>query len=495
MKKILNSIQAKLFFTVVSVVLMTILFLVIVNSVVFEAYYYYHIKNHLVSSYEKIANETENRAWIIKNLSQIENIDIELTNEDNNMVLSTKDDFIKEFASIPSVNYEVKYSIFNQDEVVYNKNNAMICKIIDKVTGVNVILLKGKLDDGYVYIIKPISIVEESIKISNRSIWTIAVFSVTISAVAVMLITVKFAKPISELNELAKGMSNLDFSKKYTMHNTDDELNQLGMSINVLSSTLEQKIKELEKHNMQLERDIEEKSKIDEMRKQFISDVSHELKTPIALIQGYAEGLLENVNSDEESKNFYAEVIVDESNKMDGLVKKLLELMKLENEDSKFNDTTFDIVELIKNTIKKYNIQLEEDSIKVLFDNEDPIWVYADDFYIEEVFSNYFINAIKNNKEIDNKKEIKITINENEENGKYRIAVFNTGDNISNENLEKIWNRFYKADKSRNREKGGHGIGLSIVKAIMSRYKSDYGVNNLENGVEFYFDIDKSNNN
>ena len=495
MKKILNSIQAKLFFTVVSVVLMTILFLVIVNSVVFEAYYYYHIKNHLVSSYEKIANETENRAAIIKNLSQIENIDIELTNEDNNMVLSTKDDFIKEFASIPSVNYEVKYSIFNQDEVVYNKNNAMICKIIDKVTGVNVILLKGKLDDGYVYIIKPISIVEESIKISNRSIWTIAVFSVTISAVAVMLITVKFAKPISELNELAKGMSNLDFSKKYTMHNTDDELNQLGMSINVLSSTLEQKIKELEKHNMQLERDIEEKSKIDEMRKQFISDVSHELKTPIALIQGYAEGLLENVNSDEESKNFYAEVIVDESNKMDGLVKKLLELMKLENEDSKFNDTTFDIVELIRNTIKKYNIQLEEDSIKVLFDNEDPIWVYADDFYIEEVFSNYFINAIKNNKEIDNKKEIKITINENEENGKYRIAVFNTGDNISNENLEKIWNRFYKADKSRNREKGGHGIGLSIVKAIMSRYKSDYGVNNLENGVEFYFDIDKSNNN
>ena len=495
MKKILNSIQAKLFFTVVSVVLMTILFLVIVNSVVFEAYYYYHIKNHLVSSYEKIANETENRAWIIKNLSQIENIDIELTNEDNNMVLSTKDDFIKEFASIPSVNYEVKYSIFNQDEVVYNKNNAMICKIIDKVTGVNVILLKGKLDDGYVYIIKPISIVEESIKISNRSIWTIAVFSVTISAVAVMLITVKFAKPISELNELAKGMSNLDFSKKYTMHNTDDELNQLGMSINVLSSTLEQKIKELEKHNMQLERDIEEKSKIDEMRKQFISDVSHELKTPIALIQGYAEGLLENVNSDEESKNFYAEVIVDESNKMDGLVKKLLELMKLENEDSKFNDTTFDIVELIRNTIKKYNIQLEENDIKVLFDNEDPIWVYADDFYIEEVFSNYFINAIKNNKEIDNKKEIKITINENKDNGKYRIAVFNTGDNISNENLEKIWNRFYKADKSRNREKGGHGIGLSIVKAIMSRYKSDYGVNNLENGVEFYFDIDKSNNN
>ena len=494
MKKILNSIQAKLFFTVASVVLMTILFLVIVNSVVFEAYYYYHIKNHLISSYEKIASETENRAGIIKNLSQIENIEIELTDENNKMLLSTKDDFIKEFASIPSVNYEVKYSIFNQDEVVYNKDGVMICKIIDKVTGVNVLLLKGKIENQNIYMIKPISIIEESIKISNRSIWTIALFSVTLSAIVVMLITIKFAKPISELNELAKGMSNLDFSKKYTMHNTDDELNQLGNSINMLSSTLEQKIKELEKHNMQLERDIEEKSKIDEMRKQFISDVSHELKTPIALIQGYAEGLIENVNTDEESKNFYAEVIMDESNKMDGLVKKLLELMKLENEDSKFNDAKFDIVEVINDTIKKNNIQLEENKIKVIFNKKKPVMVYADEFYIEEVISNYFTNAMKNIKEKDGKKEIQIKVCDSENSNKFLVSVFNTGDNIPNENIEKIWNRFYKVDKSRNREKGGHGIGLSLVKAIMTRYKSNYGVNNLENGVEFYFEIDKANN-
>mgnify|MGYP002624649435 CR=1 FL=1 len=136
---------------------------------------------------------------------------------------------------------------------------------------------------------------------------------------------------------------------------------------------------------------------IDEMRKQFISDVSHELKTPIALIQGYAEGLVENVNTDEENKNFYANVILDEANKMDKLVKRLLELMKLEYEDIDFNDTNFDIVEVIREIIRISKVQLEEAKINVVFDEHEPIYVFADDFYIEQVVTNYFTNAIKNN--------------------------------------------------------------------------------------------------
>src|SRR5699024_8761032 len=125
---------------------------------------------------------------------------------------------------------------------------------------------------------------------------------------------------------------------KYRLTDTDDEINELGKNINTMSDKLESTIKQLRENNSELEKDIEEKSKIDEMRKQFISDVSHELKTPIALIQGYAEGLIENVNTDEESRKFYAEVILDESNKMDTLVKQLLELMKLEYGKREFNN-------------------------------------------------------------------------------------------------------------------------------------------------------------
>lgn len=222
----------------------------------------------------------------------------------------------------------------------------------------------------------------------------------------------------------------------------------------------------------------------------FISDVSHELKTPIALIQGYAEGLVENVNSDEESRKFYAEVILDESNKMDLLVKQLLELMKLEYEKREFNNKVFDVTELLREVIRKSKVMLEEDNITVELNGLKPAMVYADSFYIEQVVTNYFTNAIKHAEEVNKEKKIVIDVQKNEENNKIRVSVFNTGKNIDEENLNRIWKRFYKVDSSRNRAKGGTGIGLSLVKAIMNNYENDYGVTNKENGVEFYFELD-----
>ena len=139
---------------------------------------------------------------------------------------------------------------------------------------------------------------------------------IIIAAAIASVIANKFTKPIVQLNKITKRMANLDFSHKYRISDAEDEINMLGRNINEMSDKLELTIRRLRQNNTKLEQNIEEKSKIDEMRRQFISDVSHELKTPIALIQGYAEGLIENVNTDEESKKFYAEVILDESNKM-----------------------------------------------------------------------------------------------------------------------------------------------------------------------------------
>lgn len=225
------------------------------------------------------------------------------------------------------------------------------------------------------------------------------------------------------------------------------------------------------------------------MRKQFISDVSHELKTPIALIQGYAEGLVENITEDEESRKFYAEVILDEANKMDIVVKKLLELMKLEYGKNALTLTRFNISELIQEVIRKSSKLYEEENIKINF-KEEEIYVIADEFYTEQVFNNYLTNAIKNIAEIDGKKEINIEYEVIE--GKLRVKVFNTGENIVSEDLNRIWNRFYKIDTSRNREKGGTGIGLSLVKAIMQNTGNKYGVENKVGGVEFYFEVDMS---
>ena len=315
-------------------------------------------------------------------------------------------------------------------------------------------------------------------------------FAILIAAVIVSYVSRKFTEPILELNAIAKKMSNLDFSHKYRITDADDEINNLGKSINTMSDKLEKTIKQLRNTNIELEKDIEEKSKIDEMRKSFISDVSHELKTPIALIQGYSEGLLENVNTDEENRKFYAEVILDETNKMDKLVKQLLELMKLEYGKREFTDSVFNIVEVEKEVIRKSKVMLEETQVEVKYETPEEINVYADDFYIEQVVTNYITNAIKHVKEVDGEKYIKITNEVNIEKNNVRIKVFNTGEQISEEHMARIWNRFYKIDESRNRSNGGTGIGLAFVKAIMTNYGKDYGLINKENGVEFYFDLE-----
>lgn len=332
--------------------------------------------------------------------------------------------------------------------VIEEKEDLEIMNIRDTETRINYILLTGKLDNGYsVYIRLPISSIEESVKISNKFLYLIAGVVIIVGGIAIIYISKQFSTPISEINSIAKKMANLDFSHKYVVTD-DDEINELGKSINMMSDKLEATINQLRKTNIELERDIERKSKIDEMRKSFISDVSHELKTPIALIQGYSEGLLENVNTDDESRKFYAEVILDESNKMDKMVKQLLELTKLEYEKREFNNREFNVVELEKEIVRSSKVMMKEQNIEVKFETDDRINVYADDFYISQIITNYLTNAIKHVKEIDGEKYIKITNIKIPEKNKARIVIFNTGENILEENLTRIWNRFFKADEA-----------------------------------------------
>jgi signal transduction histidine kinase len=421
----------------------------------------------------------------LKKIAYKNNFDI-LIKTDTNLIIFTSDrEFLSSTYILKDIN-EIKSKSIEENETKIN-----VKVTTDEVNNVSYMFLTGILDNGYVlYIRMPISPIEESVKISNTVLLMIGGITLVVAGIIASFISRKFTNPILQLNDIANKMSKLDFSKKYRITDTEDEINELGRSINTMSDKLESTIKELQKNNIELEKDIEEKSKIDEMRKQFISDVSHELKTPIALIQGYAEGLIENVNSDEESRKFYAEVILDETNKMDKLVKQLLELMKLEYGKREFDNEKFNINELINEVLRKCSVMINEKNIKVYFENKEPIYVYADEFYMDQIITNYLTNAIKHAEEVE--KETKIEIKVEKVSNKIRVSVFNTGENIPEEDLQRIWGRFYKLDSSRNRQDGGSGIGLALVKAIMNNYQNEYGVENKKNGVEFYFDMDIS---
>ena len=492
-EKLNSSVYTKLFLTMSIVITIIILFLVLINNIVLERFYYNSKLEEVKKSYKKInelyTNEEYSEAKIeaeITTISSKNDFDV-LIKTDKGIITYSTDKNLKN-------NLEKIYAASKEEgettTTLYKTDTVEITKVKNTTESFNFVFLMGILDNGYtLYIRVPIAPIQESAKISNELLVGVAAVAIIIAGICTSFVTKKFTKPITELNEIATRMSELDFSKKYRINDSADEIDNLGKSINKMSDKLEKTIKQLQESNIELERDVEEKSKIEEMRTRFISDVSHELKTPIALIQGYAEGLIDNVNDDEESRKYYAEVILDESNKMDKLVKQLLELMKIEYGERAFNDTEFNITEMIEEVVRKCDMMIKEKEIKVKIKNKKPVIVNADEFYIEQVITNYLTNAIKHTKKVKDKKEIIINIEKNKKTGKNRISVENTGDKLNTEDFERVWKRFYKADESRNRSDGGTGIGLSIVKAIMTNYKSDYGVINTDTGVKFYFEI------
>lgn len=486
--KALKSIRMKLFVTLTVVVIIIVFFLIFINSIVLESYYLYSKINTLLSVYSNVNNyyvyqsDTSSIEADLEKIAINNNFDIVIKTDEDISIYSSNKNFLETLGQINSLEKD-------NSNIIYSKGKAQIRTVQDTRTSIKIILLTAQLDNDYkLYIRMSVASIQDSVKISNNLLFLIGTVTVIIGGIVVLIVSNKYTKPILELNNIARRMANLDFSKKYQESGSDDEINNLGKSINIVSEKLERTIKELRKTNIELERDIEQKSKIDEMRKQFISDVSHELKTPIALIQGYAEGLAENVTTDEESRNFYVEVIQDEANKMDKLVKQLLELMKLEYGKREFNNTKFDITELIGEVIRKTTVMRENQNIQVKYNPTEPIYVYADDFFIEQVVTNYITNAIKHVDEVNGNKYIEVRVEKQDK--KVRINVYNTGEKISEEDLNRIWKRFYKIDSSRNREKGGSGIGLSLVKAIMNNYNNSFGAYNKDDGVEFFFELD-----
>lgn len=330
--------------------------------------------------------------------------------------------------------------------------------------------------------------ISDVVQMANRFYLRVGIIIIGVGILAMLIFSYKFTKPVLKLEEISQKMCNLDFNVKYDVKG-NDEIAVLGHNMNLLSEKLEKTISELKSANVRLETDIKKKTEIDEMRKEFLSNVSHELKTPIALIQGYAEGLQESVNDDEESRNFYCDVIMDEAAKMNKMVQKLLTLNQIEFGNNYVEMERFDIVTLIDEVLNQANILLQEKNAEVFFDNQKQIYVWADEFQIEEVLTNYVSNAINH---LDFEKKISICLEEKE--NLVRVNVFNTGNRIPEEDLEKVWIKFYKVDKARTREYGGSGIGLSIVRAIMDSMNMKCGVENKPNGVNFWFEVEKDKN-
>ncbi|SCW39400.1 Signal transduction histidine kinase [Eubacterium ruminantium] len=380
-----------------------------------------------------------------------------------------------DFSKIQNKKYVIKTS--DDNELSFTKKGEFMYLI-------------GMLDDGNIIIIKRPLVRTTRLYRYVSKLFLIAFSAlILIELIIVIFVSTVFIKPIIKMSYIAKRMSNLDFDAKIEV-GSNDEIGILGNSMNELSVKLEKTISELKTANTKLRDDIEDKIQIDDMRKEFLSHVSHELKTPIALIQGYAEGLKDNVSDDPESREFYCDVIIDEAGKMNKLVMRLMNLNELEFGENNISIQRFDITELIVGIVKSSNIMIEQSQAKVIFDEDMIVTVWADEFMIEEVITNYLTNAIHY---VTPGGNIRIWYDLDNEKNKIRVSVYNDGDNISDEAIGKVFIKFYKEDAARTREYGGSGIGLSIVETIMKKHNNDYGVYNVDGGVVFYFELDVEN--
>lgn len=334
----------------------------------------------------------------------------------------------------------------------------------------------------YVFAISSLQPVDEAVEAMKSYYGYVFAVVILLMLVMAFVFSRSISKPLLKMNTVASKMADLDFSEECRVK-SKDELGNLALSLNRLSRNLSLSLEDLKSANEQLKLDIEKERSLENMRREFVSSVSHEFKTPLGIIKGFAEGFKDNIA--EEKKEHYIDVILDEVERMDELVMDLLDLARLESKAYDLNIENFVMAQLIDEIGSRLDKNMAEKNISLIFRHEDrDIRVRADRRRMEQVVTNMLSNAVRHT---GTNGEIRVLTEKRDD--RLRVIIENSGEQIAEEDIQKIWERFYRAEKSRGRKAGGTGLGLSIVKNILELHGSDYGVENIPDGVRFYFTV------
>ena len=437
-ERLKKSLRLYLVFSFVGLLAFILLLCGLANMLFLESYYHSEKGKSLVSAYRILKRSMadgakEDLAW----LSTRYDLSIIVLDTSSNTVIlaGAGEEPLK--TRLLDILFEASGAVSLKKEVLEQTKEYSLWISSDERTGTDYIELWGTLSGGQVFLMQsPLESMTESASVANRFLLYIGLFGMLVG----------------------------------------------GIIVWVFSAPLEKRLIRLQRANEELQLDLEHRKKLDEMRREFITNASHELKTPLSIIQGYAEGLIDGAAEDEETKEEYVSIIADEAGKMDKLVKNLLALNELEGEQE-LREESFDLAELIRDHLNSASRLIKEAGADVIF-SDDPMQVIADPERISMVVANYLSNALHH---ASGKKQIEITLRQRS--GMVKCSVYNTGTQIPEEALPHLWDKFYKVDKARTRAYGGNGIGLSIVKAVMESMGGGYGVENRPEGVEFWFTV------
>ena len=472
MKKRKLGIRAKFFLEVGAIIAACLIGIAFVNSQLLEGVYMWNIER----SFADIANKTErageNYFIVLSETELSQNVTIDLYDSTDNFLYEGKSTYL----SGSKINVISRKT--NNDGSYFN----VVCA---EGSSTQYVLYGKSFQNGYhIEISTEVNPIQENASLATSVTTAITILALVLALVFIYDYSRRFTKPLIQMNDVMKRIASLDFSVK-TDIDRKDEIGTLANNINTVSDSLDAALTELREKNAKLQQDIEKERQLERMRQDFVSSASHELKTPIAIIRGYAEGLKMNMPDGSDSSKEYCNIIIHEADKMNDLVINMLEQSLYSTGTKPPEKTNFDLKEYIDDFLRSASPIFKEKSITV---NCDCLTgsVFGDKKQLTTVLSNIVLNACSH---ASGEKRIDISTIDN---GDYiKINVFNTGSHIDDKDKDNIFTSFYRADKAHSRKEGRFGLGLSIVKSIIINHGCDCGFKNENNGVTFWYTIEK----
>lgn len=323
-------------------------------------------------------------------------------------------------------------------------------------------------DEVYIFLNTSIQPLDSSIILLKSQYGYIALIIFGISLIISYIISSQISRPIVKISEEAKKLANGDFNVSFSTDSKVQEIKELSTTLDLAKNEL---------------------SKTDELRRDLMANVGHDLRTPLTMIKAYAEMTRDLESQTPEKRAENMNIIIEETDRLNVLVSDILDLSKLQSSTYELKIEEFDLNELIRNIIKRFYILIDSDGYEFIYNNDKEIKVKADKKRIEQVIYNLLNNAVNYTGE-----DKKVYINVTDEKKKVLVEIKDTGKGIDKEEIKYIWNKYYHNEKKHKRNAFGTGLGLSIVKTILESHNYKYGVKSVKNeGTTFYFEIDKKN--
>ena len=468
-------IRAKVFLEIGAIIAVCLVGISIANSQLLESVYIWNVERSLTVMAQNAENAGNDYFPLLSEYELKENVSIDLyDNEDNYLYEGT--------GSFLSSN---KLNVISRTQ---NEDGSYFNVVAEEGSTTQYIVFGKDFENGYhIEITAQKDPIQENANLATRVTTTLTVLALILALVFISVYSKHFTKPLIQMSEVANRIANLDFSAKCEI-NRGDEIGTLAENINVVSDSLNTALSELREKNEQLMEDIEKERRIEQMRADFISAASHELKTPIAIIRGYAEGLKMNVSEENESASEYCDIIMRESDRMNVLVLNMLEQSLYSSGVKKPDMVEFNISSFIEDLLKTVTPIFEEKGVTANYIETEELSAFADKTQMTTVLSNIVLNACSH---ASGEKLIEITAEKTD--NKIKVNVFNTGSRVDDKDKDGIFTSFYRADKAHSRAEGRFGLGLAIVKSITENHNCECGFENKENGVTFWFTMPEYN--